>query len=66
MIGIYVLAGIIAVPIIVFVSPIVGAITAFILSLVVAIIVLPAVYLAMVKLYTEITDRGTLAQEAHN
>lgn len=66
MIGIYVLTGIIAVPIIVFVSPIVGAITAFILSLVVAIIVLPAIYLATVKLYTEITDRGTLAQEAHN
>lgn len=64
MIGIYVLAGIIAVPIIVFVSPIVGAITAFILSLVVAIIVLPAIYLATVKLYTEITNRDTLAQEA--
>lgn len=64
MTGIYTLAGIIAVPIIVFVSPIVGAITASILSFVVAIVVLPAVYLAMVKLYAEITNRDTLAQEA--
>lgn len=66
MFGIYVLAGVIAVPLIVFVSPIVGAITAIILSFVVAAIVLPAVYLATVKLYTEITNRDTLAQEAHN
>ena len=64
MIGIYVLAGVITVPLIVFVSPIVGAITAIILSFVVAAIVLPAVYLATVKLYAEITNRDTLAQEA--
>lgn len=64
--GIYVLTGIIAAPLIVFVSPIVGAITAFILSLVVAAIVLPTVYLATTKLYAEITNRDTLTQEAHS
>lgn len=64
--GIYVLAGIIAVPLIVFVSPIVGAIIAAVLSFVVAVIILPAVYLATVKLYAEITNRTTPTQETHN